>query len=517
MNKTASYITLGCKLNYAETSTYERGFINAGYESVPWNKGADLFVINTCSVTEHADKKSRNIIRKLHKVSPDATIVVTGCYAQLKKAEVEALEGVSLVFGANEKSSLVTTTLDYIAQRTESHAAVAGSDTADISCTHHAGEYNIPADTAEVIGTRHDTGEPSESTKLYRENVLDGTKPSTSGISYRENVLGGTKSTDAVSTATPTDTNSATTSQQEETFAAYSSGEERTRSFLKVQDGCDNFCAYCTVPYARGRSRSISIDKAVSEAKKIAASGVKEIVLTGVNTGDFGRKTGESFLDLLKALNDVQGIERYRISSIEPNLLTDDIVDWIASGTKFLPHFHIPLQSGSDTILKDVGRKYTTDFFAGKIAYIREKMNPKPGELNADGSKKPDVFFGIDVIAGLPGETDELFLETYNFLKDRIKPAFIHIFPYSRRAGTRSAARKDQVQDCVKTKRVAMLEELCKTLNEEFIASQKGVREQVLFEEDNNDGVMSGYTGNYIKVDRSWDPNLAGKIVEVTL
>ena len=430
MSKTASYITLGCKLNYAETSTYERGFINAGYESVPWNKGADLFVINTCSVTEHADKKSRNIIRKLHKVSPNATIVVTGCYAQLKKAEVEALEGVSLVFGANEKSSLVTTTLDYIAQRTES-------------------------------------------------------KP--------------------------------TTSPQEETFAAYSSGEERTRSFLKVQDGCDNFCAYCTVPYARGRSRSISIDKAVSEAKKIAASGVKEIVLTGVNTGDFGRKTGESFLDLLKALNDVQGIERYRISSIEPNLLTDDIVDWIASGTKFLPHFHIPLQSGSDTILKDVGRKYTTEFFANKIAYIREKMNPKPGELNADGSKKPDVFFGIDVIAGLPGETDELFLETYNFLKDRIKPAFIHIFPYSRRAGTRSAARKDQVQDCVKTKRVAMLEELCKTLNEDFIASQKGVREHVLFEEDNNDGVMSGYTGNYIKVDRPWDPTLAGKIVEVTL
>lgn len=534
MNKTASYITLGCKLNYAETSTYERGFINAGYESVPWNKGADLFVINTCSVTEHADKKSRNIIRKLHKVSPDATIVVTGCYAQLKKAEVEALEGVSLVFGANEKSSLVTTTLDYIAQRTE----MAGSDTSAARDTcHETGEHggvtsseNTPADTAAVTGTRHEAGEPSEVT--FSENALDDTAAVTgtrheagehgdSTKMYRENVLSGTKSTDAASTVTPTetrtDTNSATTSQQEETFAAYSSGEERTRSFLKVQDGCDNFCAYCTVPYARGRSRSISIDKAVSEAKKIAASGVKEIVLTGVNTGDFGRKTGESFLDLLKALNEVQGIERYRISSIEPNLLTDDIVDWIASGTKFLPHFHIPLQSGSDTILKDVGRKYTTEFFANKIAYIREKMNPKPGELNADGSKKPDVFFGIDVIAGLPGETDELFLETYNFLKDRIKPAFIHIFPYSRRAGTRSAARKDQVQDCVKTKRVAMLEELCKTLNEEFIASQKGVREQVLFEEDNNDGVMSGYTGNYIKVDRPWDPNLAGKIVEVTL
>lgn len=521
MSKTASYITLGCKLNYAETSTYERGFINAGYESVPWNKGADLFVINTCSVTEHADKKSRNIIRKLHKVSPDATIVVTGCYAQLKKAEVEALDGVSLVFGANEKSSLVDTTLSYIAQRTESRAAVTGSD-----------------NTA-ARDTCHEAGEHGDSTKMYRENVLDGTKPSNSGILYQKNVLSGTKFSVAADTSSlsrphhetgepseetlaankpsTTKPSQPTTTPPEETFAAYSSGEERTRSFLKVQDGCDNFCAYCTVPYARGRSRSISIDKAVSEAKKIAASGVKEIVLTGVNTGDFGRKTGESFLDLLKALNEVQGIERYRISSIEPNLLTDDIVDWIASGTKFLPHFHIPLQSGSDTILKDVGRKYTTEFFANKIDYIREKMNPKPGELNADGSKKPDVFFGIDVIAGLPGETDELFLETYNFLRDRVKPAFIHIFPYSRRAGTRSAARKDQVQDCVKTKRVAMLEELCKTLNEEFIASQKGVREQVLFEEDNNDGVMSGYTGNYIKLDRPWDPNLAGKIVEVTL
>ena len=251
----------------------------------------------------------------------------------------------------------------------------------------------------------------------------------------------------------------------------------------------------------------------MEEAKRIAASGVREIVLTGVNTGDFGRKSGESFLDLLKALNEVEGIERYRISSIEPNLLTDEIVDWIASGTKFQPHFHIPLQSGSDTLLKDVGRKYSTEFFASKIDYIREKMNPKPG----DGSGRPDVFFGIDVIAGLPGETDELFMETYNFLKDRVRPAFIHIFPYSRRAGTRSAARKDQVQDCVKTKRVAMLEELCKSLNEEFIASQKGVKERVLFEESNNGGMMSGYTGNYIKVERPWDEKLAGQIVEVTL
>lgn len=436
MTKKASYITLGCKLNYAETSTYERSFIRAGYESVPWNSKADLYIINTCSVTEHADRKSRNIIRKIHRTAPEATIVVTGCYAQLKRQEVEALEGVSLVFGADEKSSLVKRTLD-------------------------------------LIDGKASTG-PAENE--YR------TMPSDSA-----------------------------------TFAAYSSGEERTRSFLKVQDGCDNFCAYCTVPFARGRSRSISIDTAVSEAEKIADAGVKEIVLTGVNTGDFGRKSGESFLELLKRLNDVEGIERYRISSIEPNLLTEDIIDWIASGTKFQPHFHIPLQSGSDTILKDVGRKYTTEFFAEKIDYIRSKMNPKPGETYPDGSLKPSVFFGIDVIAGLPGETDELFQETYDFLKNRIRPAFIHIFPYSRRAGTRSAMRKDQVQDCVKTKRVEMLEGLCRSLNEEFIASQKGVKEKVLFEESCNDGKMSGYTGNYIRVERNWDESLAGKLVEVTL
>lgn len=436
MTKKASYITLGCKLNYAETSTYERNFIRAGYESVPWNSKADLYIINTCSVTEHADRKSRNIIRKIHRTAPEATIVVTGCYAQLKRQEVEALEGVSLVFGADEKSLLVKRTLDLIDGKASAGPA--------------ENEYRtMPSDSA--------------------------------------------------------------------TFAAYSSGEERTRSFLKVQDGCDNFCAYCTVPFARGRSRSISIDTAVSEAEKIAAAGVKEIVLTGVNTGDFGRKSGESFLELLKRLNAVEGIERYRISSIEPNLLTEDIIDWIASGTKFQPHFHIPLQSGSDTVLKDVGRKYTTEFFAEKIDYIRSKMNPKPGETYPDGSLKPSVFFGIDVIAGLPGETDELFQETYDFLKNRIRPAFIHIFPYSRRAGTRSAMRKDQVQDCVKTKRVEMLEGLCRSLNEEFIESQKGVKEKVLFEESCTDGKMSGYTGNYIRVERNWDESLAGKLVEVTL
>ena len=432
----ASYITLGCKLNYAETATYERGFLKAGFETVPWNGKADLYVVNTCSVTGQSDRKSRNIIRKLHKTSPEAAIVVTGCYAQLRRQEVEAIEGVSLVFGSNEKSHLVSDTLAFLEGRKAAVEMAPGA--------------------------------------------------------YPDEISG-------------------------DVFAAFSGGEERTRAFLKIQDGCDNFCAYCTVPFARGRSRSISMEEAVGNAEKIAASGIREIVLTGVNTGDFGRRSGESFLELLKRLDAVEGIERYRISSIEPNLITEEIVDWIASGTKFQPHFHIPLQSGSDTILKDVGRHYDTAFFAERIDYIRKKMNPAPGERNADGTLKPSVFFGIDVIAGLPGETDELFMETYNFLKDRIRPAFIHIFPYSKRPGTRSALRKDQVQDCVKTKRVEMLENLCRELHDDFTASQKGVKEKVLFEDSCHDGMMGGYTGNYIRIERPWDPGLAGKIVEVTL
>ena len=440
MGKTASYITLGCKLNYAESATYERGFTAAGYTTVDWTEKADLYIINTCSVTGQSDRKSRNIIRKIHKLAPEAAIVVTGCYAQLRREEIRAIEGVSLVIGADEKGNLVRDTIDYI------------------------------------DGVRMDLGRKG---------------PETLSECARE--------------------------ASSLTFAAYSGGEERTRAFLKVQDGCDNFCAYCTVPFARGRSRSISIEEAVGNARKIAASGVKEIVITGVNTGDFGRNTGESFLDLLKALNNVEGIERYRISSIEPNLLTDEMVDWIASGTKFQPHFHIPLQSGSDTILKDVGRHYDTEFFARKIEYIRSKMDPAPGEKNPDGTLKPKVFFGIDVIAGLPGETDELFMETYNFLKDRIKPAFIHIFPYSKRPGTRSAARKDQVQDCVKTKRVEMLEALCDSLHRDFVEANRGVKETVLFEDDCKNGIMGGYTGNYIRVERPWDPTLAGKLTEVIL
>ena len=382
-----------------------------------WTKGADVFLVNTCTVTEHSDKKSRNIIRKLHRQNPDSLIFVTGCYAQLKKAEIEAIEGVTAVFGATEKSQIVPSIL----------AKVRGQE----YCPEGAGRF----------------------------------------------------------------------------FPAYSSGE-RTRSFLKVQDGCDYKCHYCTVPYARGESRNIPIADIIPQAEAIAAEGIKEVVLTGVNTGDFGRTTGETFFDLIKELNKVEGIERYRISSIEPNLLTEEMIDWITSGTKFLPHYHIPLQSGCDTILREMGRRYDTAAFAHKIQYIRERTEVPGG---------PKVFFGIDVIVGFPGETDELFMETYTFLRDVVRPAFIHIFPYSRRAGTPAAERKDQVQDCKKTLRVQMLEELSAQLHAEFLESNQGVAEQVLFESTDRKGMMEGYTGNYIRISRPFDPTLIGKIVEVTI
>ena len=422
MTKRIAFITLGCKLNYAETSSYERALLKEGcFEAVPWSEGADVFLVNTCSVTEHSDKKSRNIIRKLHKISPEADIVVTGCYAQLKRAEIEAIEGVKKVFGAEEKSLVVP----YIR---------------GISSEEQAQQ--------DEIGRR---------------------------ITF---------------------------------FPAFSSGE-RTRSFLKVQDGCDYKCAYCTVPYARGESRNIPIAEIIPQAEQIAEQGIVEIVLTGVNTGDFGKSTGENFFDLIRALDRVQGIERYRISSIEPNLLTEEMLDWMARDTnKFLPHFHIPLQSGSDTILSQMGRRYDTAAFASKIAYIRKALEG-PGRL--------PVFIGIDVIVGFPGETDELFMETYNFLKDVVKPSFIHIFPYSRRAGTPAAERRDQVQDSIKTRRVQALEELSAKLHSEFIAANKGLKSKVLFESTDRNGMMSGYTENYIRIERPFDPSAINRIREVEI
>ena len=434
--------TLGCKLNYAETSTYERGFVAHGLEVVPWSAVADVYVINTCAVTETAEKKSRNLMRRAHKANPDALVIVTGCYAELKKETLYDIEGVSRVFGAAEKPQLVDETLAML-QEIPGQAENDGNS--------QAGNDDLGPEKA---------------------HVMPG--PDRASV---------------------------------ETLPAYSSGE-RTRSFLKVQDGCNNFCAYCTVPYARGRSRNIPICELVKQAEQIAAKGIREVVLTGVNTGDFGRTTGESFLDLLKALNAVEGIDRYRISSIEPNLITEEIVDWIASGTKFQRHFHIPLQSGCDTLLKKVGRRYDTALFASRIDYIRQAME-RPGE--------PKVFFGIDVIVGLPGETEELFQETYHFLKDRIKPAFLHVFPYSKRPGTRAAVMPDQVQDSVKTERVARLEALSDELHAAFVAANKGLPERVLWESSVKGGMMFGYTGNYIRVEKPYDPALVNTLENMVI
>ncbi|MBP5537455.1 MAG: tRNA (N(6)-L-threonylcarbamoyladenosine(37)-C(2))-methylthiotransferase MtaB [Bacteroidales bacterium] len=415
---TIAFITLGCKLNYAETSTYERGFKAAGLTVVPWRQKADIYLINTCAVTQTSTAKSRNEIRKVHRINPDARIVVTGCYAQLEPEEIKGIQGVSLVFGSGSKGRLVAETLRSV------------------------------------------------------------------GIAVPEGME----------------------SPGGDVLAAFSTGE-RTRSFLKVQDGCNNYCAYCTVPYARGESRNIPVDECVRNARLIAAEGVREIVLTGVNTGDFGRSTGESFLDLLKALNEVEGIARYRISSIEPNLITPEIIDWIASGTKFQPHFHIPLQSGSDTLLASMGRHYDTAFFRDKLEYIRSRM---------EGPGKPKVFFGIDVMAGLPGETRELFLESLEFIKS-VRPAFIHVFPYSPRPGTPAAVMECQVPAQEKDRRVALLEDLCASLHAEFVEENRGIREKVLFESKEKDGAMGGYTGNYIRITRPYDPALAGQLADVII
>ena len=454
-----AFLTFGCKLNYAETSTYERGFVENGLTVVPWEEAADAYLVNTCSVTERAEKKCRNAIRRMHRLSPEARIIVTGCYAELRKESLQAMPGVALVFGAKEKTKVVKDTLALLRS---------GDGTAG------AGLAAEPADGRPQV--------PGAADARTTEPVAAAAGPARAGAG--------------------------------DILEAYSSGE-RTRSFLKVQDGCNNFCAYCTVPYARGLSRNIPIADAVAQAGRIAAEGIKEIVITGVNTGDFGRSTGESFLELLKRLEEVEGIERYRISSIEPNLITEDIIRWIASGTKFQPHFHIPLQSGSDTVLKRVGRKYSTSFFEEKIALIREVMDP--GEGTPEARLKPYVFFGIDVIAGLPGETPELFEETFRFLAERIRPAFIHVFPYSRRPGTPAAGWKDQVRDGVKTERVERLERLCTDLHASFVEKNRGRHSKVLWESDLKDGMMGGYTGNYIRVERPWDQARVNTIEDVII
>ncbi len=426
-SKRIAYVTLGCKLNFSETSTLAREFASRGYSAVPAGEEADVYVINTCSVTETADKKCRNAIRKFHKLSPEAVIAVTGCYAQLKAEEIAEIEGVSVVAGARDKGRLCDLVEEALANTSEKGKGKV---------------YNCSIDEVDNI------------------------------------------------------------------FPACSHGE-RTRTFLKVQDGCDYRCSYCTVPLARGHSRNLPIADIVAQARRAASEGMKEIVITGVNTGDFGKTTGESFLDLLKALNSVEGIERYRISSIEPNLLTEDILKWIASGTKFLPHFHIPIQSGCDKTLKAMHRRYTSAMFEEKISLVRDI-------LETPQERFTKVFFGIDVIVGFPGETEEDFQATYDLLA-RVRPAFLHVFPYSRRAGTEAASLPGQLTAAVKAQRVARLEELSDRLHAEFCAANRGRTAEVLFESREKGGMMSGYTGNYIRVERPYDPALIGRITAVEL
>ena len=397
--KRVSFHTLGCKLNFSESSTLAREFERGGYKRVEPSEPTDVAVINSCSVTEHADKKCRNIIRKIHRRNPNAIIAVTGCYAQLKPEAIAAIEGVDIVLSNNDKGDLYKRVVEL----------------------KERGKAEVYSCSVENL-TRF--------------------------------------------------------------FAAYSSGD-RTRSFLKVQDGCDYKCAYCTIHYARGSSRNIPIADIVAEAKEIAAAGLKEIVITGINTGDFGRTTGERFIDLLRELDGVDGIERYRISSIEPNLITDEIIEFCAQSPKFVPHFHIPLQSGSTRILGLMRRRYTAERYRERIAKIRELM--------------PDSFLGVDVIVGFPGEGEEEFMETYRLLEE-VGASFLHIFPFSERPGTPAVDMPNKVQARISTERVSRLEELSAKLNRAFTERFIGTEREVLFESTNHDGLMYGYTDNYLRV-----------------
>lgn len=411
------FYTLGCKLNFSETSTIARQFEQGGFVRAARGERADIYVINSCSVTEHADKKCRNLVRHLIKENPEAIVVVTGCYAQLKPQEVASIQGVDLVIGNNDKGSI----------------------------------YDRVAALSAKSGAMIHTCSAEELTGF---------------------------------------------------FAAFSSGD-RTRSFLKVQDGCSYRCSYCTIPLARGASRNIPIADLVREAEAIAAKGQREIVLTGINVGDFGRTTGESFADLLRALDRVEGIDRYRISSIEPNLLTDEVIAITAASTKFQPHFHVPLQSGCDRILALMRRRYNTARFASRIAAVRAQI--------------PDVFFGVDVIVGFPGETDEDFEQTYRFLAQEVHPAFLHVFPYSIRPNTPAALMPNQVQSSVATQRVDRLNALSARLYREFASAHLGKEAKVLWESTRHGGKMFGFTENYIKVAAPFDRERINTITSVRL
>lgn len=415
-NLRASYHTLGCKLNFSETSAIGRALRGCGITTAAPGEQPDIIVVNTCSVTETADKKGRQLIRRLGKQWPEAAIIVTGCYAQLKPDEVAALPGVALVLGSGEKLR-----------------------------------------AAEFV-----------------DRWLDD---------HKENV--------AVTPARDIDR-----------FIPSCESGDRTRWFLKVQDGCDYFCTYCTIPYARGRSRSGSIDDLVCRANEASKAGAREIVITGVNIGDFGRDNGHSFLELITALDKVEGIERYRISSIEPNLLTDEIIDFVAGSRAFMPHFHIPLQSGSDKVLKMMNRRYDTGLFADRLRHIRRVM--------------PDAFIGVDVIAGARGETPEEWLRAKEFISS-LPLTRLHVFPYSERPGTAALKLPDPVPMEERHRRVAELIEISDSKLRQFLASQTGTEAKVLWEHARHGDMIHGLTENYIRVSAPWDETLPNNLSTVIL
>lgn len=414
--KTVAFYTLGCKLNFSETSTIARLFEQGGYAKVDFDERPDIYIINTCSVTDHADKKCRNLVRRAKKKNPEAFIAVVGCYAQLKPEEISQIEGVNVVLGANEKFNIL--------------------------------EY------------------------------LD--KTPTDGVAHIEN--GHIK-------------------EVKEFIPSYSAND-RTRTFLKVQDGCDYFCSFCTIPLARGRSRNQSVAETLAVAQEVADSGVKEVVLTGVNIGDFGQGKGESFLDLIKALDQIEGIERFRISSIEPNLLSDEIIDFVAESKRFVPHFHIPLQSGSDEMLTTMRRRYLTPLYRERIERIKTRM--------------PNACIGVDVIVGFPAETDEEFMKTVDFIKS-LDVSYLHVFTYSERANT-TALRIDEVIPMqVRQERNKILTSLSHKKKRAFYDSQIGTTHPVLWEASENEGMMYGFTENYVKVQKPFDANAVNKIETVSL
>ena len=414
--KKVAFHTLGCKLNFTETSTISRSFPEDQFEIVPAGRKADIYIINTCSVTDVADKKCKQVIRKFIHQSPDAFIAVVGCYAQLRPQEISSIPGVDLVLGINEKFDVAR----YLA-----------------------------------------------------------------GIEKKKKA----------------EIHSCDLSGSDSFVSSYSVGD-RTRSFLKIQDGCDYGCSYCTVPLARGASRNPAIEILSSEAAAIADKGVKEIVLTGVNTGDFGKSTGDTFAGLLRELVKVDGIERYRISSIEPNLLTDEIVELCSGSTKILPHFHIPLQSGCNRILALMGRRYKRELFTGRVEKVRKLM--------------PLAGIGADVIAGFPGETDADFKETYNFLESSAL-SYLHVFTFSERPGTKAAAMKGKNTHEVKEQRSKLLIELSHKKHDEFLRLNRGKTERVLFERTRVNNMITGYSGNYIRVEHPWQQGLAEQIRVIRL